>query len=36
MTREEIAVALGLTEATVKRDLRLGEAWLRNYLVSRA
>jgi RNA polymerase sigma factor (TIGR02999 family) len=36
MTREEIACALGLTEATVKRDLRLGEAWLRNYLVSPA
>ena len=36
MTREEIAVALGLSEATVKRDRRLGEAWLRNYLVSGA
>ena len=36
MTRQDIAVALGLTEATVKRDLRLGEAWLRNHLVSEA
>jgi len=32
MTREEIAGALGLTIATVKRDLRLGEAWLRCHL----
>ena len=30
--REEIAAALGLTLPTVKRDLRLGEAWLRRYL----
>ena len=33
MTREETACALGLTVATVKRDLRLGEAWLRRYLL---
>ena len=32
MDREEIAAALGLTVFTVKRDLRLGEAWLRNFL----
>jgi RNA polymerase sigma factor (TIGR02999 family) len=32
MDREEVAVALGLTLATVKRDLRLGEAWLRRFL----
>jgi RNA polymerase sigma-70 factor (ECF subfamily) len=32
MTREEIASALGLTVATVKRDLRLAEAWLRREL----
>ena len=32
MEREEIAAALGLTLPTVKRDLRLGEAWLRRYL----
>jgi RNA polymerase sigma factor (TIGR02999 family) len=32
MDREEIATALGLTVATVKRDLRLGEAWLRRFL----
>lgn len=32
LSREEIAAALGLTVATVKRDLRLGEAWLRRYL----
>ena len=32
MTREEIAAALGLTVPTVKRDLRLGEAWLRRFL----
>jgi RNA polymerase sigma-70 factor, ECF subfamily len=30
--REEIADALGLTLATVKRDLILGEAWLRREL----
>lgn len=34
MDREEIATALGLTLATVKRDLRLGEAWLRRFLLS--
>jgi RNA polymerase sigma factor (TIGR02999 family) len=34
MDREEIAAALGLTIPTVKRDLRLGEAWLRRFLVS--
>jgi RNA polymerase sigma factor (TIGR02999 family) len=32
MDREEVASALGLTVATVKRDLRLGEAWLRRFL----
>lgn len=32
MDREEIATALELTVSTVKRDLRLGEAWLRNFL----
>ncbi len=35
MEREEIATALGLTLATVKRDLRLGEAWLRQFLLSK-
>jgi RNA polymerase sigma factor (TIGR02999 family) len=34
MDREEVATALGLTVATVKRDLRLGEAWLRRFLAS--
>jgi RNA polymerase sigma factor (TIGR02999 family) len=33
MNREEIACALGLSVATVKRDLRLGEAWLRRDLM---
>jgi RNA polymerase sigma-70 factor (ECF subfamily) len=33
MDREEIATALGLTVSTVKRDLRLGEAWLRRFLL---
>jgi len=32
MEREEVAAALGLTVPTVKRDLRLGEAWLRRFL----
>ena len=32
MTREEIATALGLTIPTVKRDVRLGVAWLRRDL----
>jgi len=32
MNRQEIAAALGLTVPTVKRDLRLAEAWLRRYL----
>ena len=32
MSREEIATALALTIPTVKRDLRLAEAWLRRYL----
>ena len=32
MEREEIATALDLTVPTVKRDLRLGEAWLRRFL----
>jgi RNA polymerase sigma factor (sigma-70 family) len=31
MDREEVAAALGLTVATVKRDLRLGKAWLRRF-----
>jgi RNA polymerase sigma factor (TIGR02999 family) len=35
MTREEVASAAGLTLATVKRDLRLAEAWLRRELQSR-
>lgn len=34
MDREEIGAALGLTVPTVKRDLRLGEAWLRRFLRS--
>ena len=33
MSREEIANAYGLTLATVKRDLRLAEAWLRRDLL---
>lgn len=32
MDREEVAAGLGLTVATVKRDLLLGEAWLRRFL----
>jgi len=32
LSREEIAEALGLTVATVKRDIVLGEAWLRRTL----
>jgi RNA polymerase sigma factor (TIGR02999 family) len=32
MTREEIAFALDVSFATVKRDLRLAVAWLRSYL----
>jgi RNA polymerase sigma factor (TIGR02999 family) len=32
MDREEVVAALGLTVPTVKRDLRLGEAWLRRFL----
>ena len=36
LTREEIATALGLTTATVKRDLRFAEAWLRRYLAHQA
>ena len=36
MDREEVAAALGLTLPTVKRDLRLGEAWLRRFLAGRA
>ena len=35
MSREEVAAATGLTVATVKRDLRLAEAWLRRDLQSR-
>jgi RNA polymerase sigma factor (TIGR02999 family) len=34
MEREEIATAMDLTVSTVKRDLRLGEAWLRRFLAS--
>jgi RNA polymerase sigma factor (TIGR02999 family) len=34
MKREEVALALALTLPTVKRDLRLAEAWLRRYLTS--
>jgi RNA polymerase sigma factor (TIGR02999 family) len=34
MTREEIATALRLTVSTVKRDLRLGVAWLRRDLTA--
>jgi RNA polymerase sigma factor (TIGR02999 family) len=34
LNREEIAAALDLTVATVKRDLSLGEAWLRRALSS--
>lgn len=36
MEREEIAAALDLTLSTVKRDLRLGEAWLRRFLLGEA
>jgi RNA polymerase sigma-70 factor, ECF subfamily len=32
LTREEIAEALGVSLATVKRDIALGEAWLRRML----
>jgi len=32
LTREEIAEALGVSLATVKRDIALGEAWLRRTL----
>ena len=32
LSREEVADTLGLTLATVKRDLLLGEAWLRREL----
>jgi RNA polymerase sigma factor (TIGR02999 family) len=32
LSREEIAEALGLSLATVKRDIALGEAWLRRAL----
>ena len=35
MDREEVAAALGLTLSTVKRDLRLGEAWLRRFLANK-
>src|SRR5580704_8146207 len=35
MDREEVASALSLSVATVKRDLRLGEAWLRRFLAGR-
>jgi RNA polymerase sigma factor (TIGR02999 family) len=36
MSREEIAAALGIGDATVKRDLRLGEAWLRRHLTEQS
>jgi len=36
LTRDEIAITLGLTTATVKRDLRLAEAWLRRYFAHQA
>ena len=36
LSREEIAAALGLTLATVKRDTSMGEAWLRRALFSEA
>jgi RNA polymerase sigma factor (TIGR02999 family) len=36
LQREEIAAALHLTVSTVKRDLRLGEAWLRRALAGPA
>ena len=36
MDREEVAFALGLTLPTVKRDLRLGEAWLRRFLAGKS
>jgi DNA-directed RNA polymerase specialized sigma24 family protein len=32
MDRDEIAAVVGMTVSTVKRDLRLGEAWLRRFL----
>jgi RNA polymerase sigma factor (TIGR02999 family) len=32
MDREEVATVLGMSVATVKRDIRLGEAWLRRFL----
>jgi len=34
LTQDEIACASALSLATVKRDLRMGEAWLRRYLES--
>lgn len=36
MSREEIAYAMDLTLPTVKRDLRLAEAWLRNHLAAKS
>ena len=33
LTCEEIALVAGVSVATVKRDLRLGEAWLHRFLV---
>jgi len=35
MNRQEVVSALGLTLPTVKRDLRLGEAWLRRFLAGK-
>jgi len=34
MTTEEIAVVLGISVATVGRELRLGQAWLRREMSS--
>ena len=34
LDHEEISNALDIASATVKRDLRLGEAWLRRFLVT--
>ncbi|MBI4906262.1 MAG: sigma-70 family RNA polymerase sigma factor [Acidobacteria bacterium] len=36
LSREEIATAMNLTVPTVKRDLRLAEAWLRRFLSPQA
>ena len=36
MNREEVATALNMSLPTVKRDLRLGEAWLRRFFAGQA